>query len=333
MDYLTLFSKGESFQSELIITKGHIQSDPFFSIFIPTFNRPDLLKKAIYSAISQDFKNNYEIVVIDNCSEYNSFIQIKEYINGLNLENNVKISLYRCISHSNSWNMGILKSISDWVIMLHDDDLLNYNHLSEVYKYISSKSEIIVLCSDSYNLIQTTQLSILNKFFMFFKENIKKFRRNRFVKLREIDFYFHNPASNTGVVLNRKVALEQGGFNFYKDSPIPDYAFFYRLTRDFDQTYYLNKKLSYIRFAVNDGLRKEVIQNVREKNDEIRKDILLNNSYLKSKDYRFREFILYLNKMEQSHNLSNLEKYIKIPFFKTYTRIISLIVYYKSLSS
>lgn len=45
MDYLTLFSKGESFQSELIITKGHIQSDPFFSIFIPTFNRPDLLKK------------------------------------------------------------------------------------------------------------------------------------------------------------------------------------------------------------------------------------------------------------------------------------------------
>ena len=30
MDYLTLFSKGKSFQSDLIITKEHIQSNPFF---------------------------------------------------------------------------------------------------------------------------------------------------------------------------------------------------------------------------------------------------------------------------------------------------------------
>ncbi len=333
MNHSILFNNGEATESELVLTIGQLNFKPDFSIFIPTFNRPYLLKEALESALNQNYNGNYEIVIIDNCSDEENFEIVKDYIFGLNLKKNKSISLYRCLTHSNSWNMGMLKSISDWVVMLHDDDLLVDKHLYEVHKCISLNREIKLLCSDSYNLIQTTQLSVLNKLFMFFKEFIKKFKNNRIIKLNVFDFYFHNPASNTGVVINRKIALEQGGFNFFKDSPIPDYAFFYRLTRDFNSTYYLNTKLSKIRFAVNDGLRKEVIQNVRVKSDRIRQDILFNNPNFKDNDYRFRDFTLKLNEIEQSLDISYLERYIKIPFFKVYTRVVSLFVFYKSISS
>jgi glycosyltransferase involved in cell wall biosynthesis len=333
MEYLNIFNEGEACDSELILKRGVVDLKPIFSIFIPTFNRVEFLKEAINSALNQDFIDNYEIVVIDNFSDFKNFILAKEYINGLIVKNNVNISFCRCHSHSNSWNMGILKSTANWVIMLHDDDLLKNNHLTEIDKIILSNPEIKILCSDSYNLIQTSKLSVFNKIFMIFKEFIKRIKNDKLIKLKVFDFYFHNPASNTGVVLNRQVALEQGGFNSFKDSPIPDYSFFYRLTRDFNQTYYYNKKLSYIRFAENDGLKKEVIWKVRVKSDEIRKDILINNHNLKNNDFRFRDFTLYLNKLEQSPLLTNTEKYVKVPFLTIYTRIVSLFVFYKSIST
>ena len=160
MEYLNIFNEGEACESELILKRGVVDLKPIFSIFIPTFNRVEFLKEAIHSALNQDFIDNYEIVVIDNFSDFKNFILAKEYINGLIVKNNVNISFYRCHSHSNSWNMGILKSTANWVIMLHDDDLLKNNHLTEIDKIILSNPEIKILCSDSYNLIQTSKLSV-----------------------------------------------------------------------------------------------------------------------------------------------------------------------------
>ena len=67
--------------------------------------------------------------------------------------------------------------------------------------------------------------------------------RQNYVNLQSQISKIKEKDSSKYSIQNEQFALEQGGFNFYKDSPIPDYAFFYRLTRDFDQTYYLNKKL------------------------------------------------------------------------------------------
>ena len=44
---------------------------PFFSITIPTFNKPDYLQSAIGSVLLQDF-NDFEIVVSDNSSDNKS---------------------------------------------------------------------------------------------------------------------------------------------------------------------------------------------------------------------------------------------------------------------
>ncbi|PMB10264.1 glycosyl transferase, partial [Fischerella thermalis CCMEE 5328] len=43
---------------------------PLVSIITPTYNRPDYLKQALKSAISQTYQN-IEIIVSDNCSPEN----------------------------------------------------------------------------------------------------------------------------------------------------------------------------------------------------------------------------------------------------------------------
>ena len=43
----------------------------FFSVVIPTYNRCDLLKKAVNSVLTQTYKN-FEIIIIDNHSEDNT---------------------------------------------------------------------------------------------------------------------------------------------------------------------------------------------------------------------------------------------------------------------
>ena len=43
----------------------------FFSIIIPTYNRCDLLRKAVNSVLTQTYKN-FEIIIIDNYSNDNT---------------------------------------------------------------------------------------------------------------------------------------------------------------------------------------------------------------------------------------------------------------------
>jgi glycosyltransferase involved in cell wall biosynthesis len=322
-----LFNNNEANESILILKKGQLHSKPNFSIFIPTFNRPYLLKQSLDSALNQSYSDIYEIVVIDNCSSVENFTIVKDYIIALHLKTNQSISLHRCLSHSNSWNMGILKSVSDWVVMLHDDDLLKYNHISEVEKITSSNPNIKVLCSDSFNLVETNQLSFFNKLFIYVKEFIKSITKDRLIKLSVYDFYFHNPASNTGVVLNRASAIASGGFNT-QDNPIPDYFFFYKLTREFDNTYYLNKKISTIRFSVNDGFKPEVILNVQKKSEKVREEI---KTHTKFYDYGYYKYMSELKDFASFDKLSYFNKYFKKPILTIYTRVISLFIFAKSL--
>ena len=330
MNYSTLFNELEATQSSLILKVGNLKNKPTYSIFIPTFNRPDLLKEAIESALNQDYIGEYEIIVIDNCSNNKNFKLVEDYISNLSLKNNRCISLFRCLTPSNSWNMGILKSVSDWVIMLHDDDLLKGNHLSEVDKVICKVKNIGALCSDSENLIQNTRLSSKTLFFIFLKETIKGVRRNRLIKLKIFDFYFHNPASNTGIVLNRKIALEEGGFN-NKLYGIPDYALIFRMLKDFNNVYYLNKKLSIIRFSINDGLNPEIIYSLKKSSEQIRIEIQNLRPNFKKNDFGFHKLTLQLTDSEYNLEGKSFLQSAKISCLRIYTRTLTLLVFIKSI--
>lgn len=87
------------------------------SVVIPTYNRPQLLKRAIKSVVQQN--NNHlsiELIIIDDCST--EHILLEEYkgdrIIYKRLSQNVGPQVAR--------NEGIAMATGDWVLMLDDDD-------------------------------------------------------------------------------------------------------------------------------------------------------------------------------------------------------------------
>ncbi|MFZ0597682.1 MAG: glycosyltransferase, partial [Flavobacterium sp.] len=64
LKYNTNYSQVES----LLLFENSIKNNILVSIIIPTYNRLDLLKKAIKSIVNQDDKGliGYEIIVMDN---------------------------------------------------------------------------------------------------------------------------------------------------------------------------------------------------------------------------------------------------------------------------
>jgi glycosyltransferase domain-containing protein len=101
------------------------------SIIIPTYNRPDLLKECINSCLSQSLPP-YEIIIGDDSSNDSS----KEMIDKIIKENSsIKISYFK---HSPSKkqignvNFLIDKAKGDYVTLIHDDDFLLDNCISDL---------------------------------------------------------------------------------------------------------------------------------------------------------------------------------------------------------
>lgn len=322
MDYKLLFNEGESLEANLIIERGGEISMPAVSIIIPTYNRPKLLAHALQSALNQAFDHAYEIVVIDNCSDEICADTIRATISGLKIPSQCFVRLFRCPSYSNSWNMGIVKARSPYIVMLHDDDLLQGNHLQTTFNIAKRDPNIDVVSSDSIILMETDVLTRSNKLYASVKEMIKKVRTNRLIRLKPSDFYYENPAPNTGIFFKRSLAIEMGGFNF-KYAPIPDYIFLYNVAKEHHNIYYLNQKISSIRFSVNDGLKKETNLNVKSSIDKLRHDIRINNPSLRYLDGGYFKLSILLTKLEYKSNPSFGVK-LQILLIRIYTRIISL---------
>ena len=62
-DYFSLYKDVKS-----VLECGNVDNcpHPSVSIMIPCYNHPDYFKKALLSALNQDYQGEYEIVVVDN---------------------------------------------------------------------------------------------------------------------------------------------------------------------------------------------------------------------------------------------------------------------------
>jgi len=101
----------------------------YFSIIIPTKNRPELLKEAVNSVLKQD---DYlkEIIIIDDASDH---IYIEE-LEQLSWKPKIYlIRLNESKERSYCRNLGITKSTGDYIIFLDDDDWLEENALLHHY--------------------------------------------------------------------------------------------------------------------------------------------------------------------------------------------------------
>lgn len=103
-DIIDNFKRTEKIQSELRFGDFNKVKDPFFSVVIPTYRRPDLLKETIMSAANQEnFDFPYEIIVVDN-EATDTINETELLIRDLDIENvyyyKNKKNFYNSICHN-----------------------------------------------------------------------------------------------------------------------------------------------------------------------------------------------------------------------------------------
>jgi glycosyltransferase involved in cell wall biosynthesis len=105
-----------------------------FSVVITTYNRLDLLRRAIDSALNQTIE--CEVVVVDDCSSDDTEAYVKS------LGNQVVYHRHEINKgHAASVNTGVAKASGDWIKFLDDDDYLAGNCLEEMTKAIAKHAQ------------------------------------------------------------------------------------------------------------------------------------------------------------------------------------------------
>ena len=95
-----------------------INDIPLVSVIVTTYNRKNLLKNTMDSILNQTYKN-FELIVVDNCSDYDFISQIKSF-------NDERIRLFQNANDgiiAVNRNFGIKQSKGKYIAFCDDDDI------------------------------------------------------------------------------------------------------------------------------------------------------------------------------------------------------------------
>jgi glycosyltransferase involved in cell wall biosynthesis len=95
-----------------------------FSVIIPTWNRGQILAKAIQSVLNQTYKH-FELIIVDDGSTDDT----QQVINGFNDHRIRVIKHDKCQERVISWNDGMRAANNDWICFLDSDDEWIYGYL------------------------------------------------------------------------------------------------------------------------------------------------------------------------------------------------------------
>ena len=167
------------------------------SIGIPTFNRSNLIKNAIQSALNQTYEN-IEIIISNNAST-DKTIDILE-----TFSSNKKIRVFhqeKNIGVVNNWNFCLNNARGEFFLMLSDDDELNENCIKDLFEGIKHGNSVACLGRAYKSITKNTfKKKILNN-------SYKVIHGDSFIKKC---LSYSLVAYPSALLFNRKLAIENG---------------------------------------------------------------------------------------------------------------------------
>lgn len=100
----------------------------YFSIVIPVYNRPDEIKELLESLLISDYKNEYEVVIIEDGSTITCKNEVDNFKNKLNISYHFKENS----GPGDSRNYGMKVANGDYFIIFDSDCIIPNDYLSEV---------------------------------------------------------------------------------------------------------------------------------------------------------------------------------------------------------
>ncbi len=122
-------------------------------VYILCKNRLDFFKNTLSSVLNQNFKD-YDLIISDNSDDD----KIKNYIksNNFKLKYIQRKKSFTAIEH---YRVLIKEASKEFVIFLHDDDILETNYLFEVFNKITSNPDLVAVGCNAHYLRNDLKLS------------------------------------------------------------------------------------------------------------------------------------------------------------------------------
>ena len=196
------------------------------SVIIPTYNRVDLIERAIYSVLNQTYKD-IEVIIVDDASTDNTQNVIEsledQRIRYIRLDNNGGACHAR--------NIGIINASGYYISFLDSDDQWASTKLEEQYQFMKEIIAEVVACNYWYEKNGMKRLAVPESHMNHFSYN---------------ELLYENSVT-TGAILISKRALEEVG---YFDENMPryqDWDIVLRLAKIYT-IYFVNKPLMTLYF-------------------------------------------------------------------------------------
>jgi glycosyltransferase involved in cell wall biosynthesis len=217
---------------------------PFISIVMTTYNRADLLKRAVRSLERQTYKN-FELIIVDDCSSDRT----RDVISSLERDcSRIRaVSLEKNLGLSGARNRGMELASGSLVAFLDDDD-------EALPEWLESYSKRIPELPDTWGVLYSRYL-IKEELTGVIYPNADPPREGYiFEYLMEGN---HLPVGSAGAVIKKKALEEAGGFD-ESLAGLEDYDLWFRLSRNWT-FHFIN--IPCILVYEHSGLRNSVFAN------------------------------------------------------------------------
>ncbi len=167
------------------------------SIIIPTFNRVQIIPETINAILNQTF-NDFELIIIDNCSKDKTEEIIQNYI-----KKDTRIKYFK---HPNNGvvavnrNFGIQKATGEFFAFCDDDDLWMATKLERQIQEFQKDLHLGLICTNGMKFNQQGDLGLLNPQE---KEQLLSFS----------SLMFSNKIISSSTVIRRRVIEDVGVFD------------------------------------------------------------------------------------------------------------------------
>lgn len=102
----------------------------YFSLIIPVYNRPEEIEELLESIVLSDFKENFELVIVEDGSSIPCKNNLEKFDNKLNISYYFKENS----GPGDSRNFGMKKAKGDYFLIFDSDCIIPKEYLSEVSK-------------------------------------------------------------------------------------------------------------------------------------------------------------------------------------------------------
>ena len=106
------------------------------TIAIPTYDRPEFLEASLASALNQSYEGKWNVIVCDNSDKNLISIARPSLMTLLNEAHVTYIHNEKNLGMVGNWNECIKKCETEYITLLHDDDLLEPNFLKTINEMV-----------------------------------------------------------------------------------------------------------------------------------------------------------------------------------------------------